>query len=312
MPAYLRLSCKTHQYSPIHEVLGTTLPDGSYQVDIQCQVSPKEPLYDFLNPQREPQEAHLPKAFQKDLPELKTLAEWSAQAARWNDPNKKTTGPQFIGFLVVEAEKGTEKEVWVKAIAEPRGQGWVITIAEGEPQAAFSPARPRSSFPPGALVHGSEEQRKALAQVRAEYQEAQRERAIVKQLAPRVAEIRSHEYELSERYYKEVGVKSQKLETVRIAAVRDHERRIGEIDRSTNNLRDDSKTRNELIRKESTRFEQYEEMELRPQYRELEIERADTSKRARREIEGNVAELAKQAGIDPSALSEDALRYARD
>lgn len=310
LPSYLALSCPTHQYSPIHEVLGTTLPAGSFQVDIQCRVRAKEPLYDFLNPQREPQDPHLPAAYQKELPELKALAEWSAHLARSMDPKRKSNAPQFVGFLVVEAEKGSEKEVWVKAVAEPRGQGWLINLVEGEPQSAFSPARPRSAFPAEALVDGSDEQRKVLAQLRTDYQEAQRERAIVKELAPRVAEIRSHQFELSERYYREVGVKFQTLEAVRIAAAHDHEQRIQEINRSTSSLRDDYKTRDELVHKESRRFEQFQATELRPQYATLEAERNDTSPRAHREIEAKVAELAKQAGIDPSALSEDALRFA--
>lgn len=312
LPSYLALSCPTHQYSPIHEVLGTTLPNGSFQVDIQCRVRAKEPLYDFLNPQREPQDPHLPAAYQKELPELKALADWSAHLARSMDPKRKSNAPQFVGFLVVEAEKGSEKEVWVKAVAEPRGQGWLINLVEGEPQAAFSPARPRSAFPAEVLVDGSDEQRIALAQARADYQEAQRERALVKELAPRVTEIRAHERGLSEQYYHEAGARLEKLRAVRTAAVRDHERRLQEINRSTANLRDDYKTRNELIQKESARFEQYEAAELKPKFREFEPGHDDSSERAHRETEEKVAELAKQAGIDPSALSQEALRFAED
>ena len=37
LPAYLVATGKSFQYSPIKEVLGTTLPEGSYQIDISTK-----------------------------------------------------------------------------------------------------------------------------------------------------------------------------------------------------------------------------------------------------------------------------------
>ena len=297
LPGHLSLAGRAHQYSAIHEVLGTTLPEGSYQVDIQCTVSAKESLYICVVPSNSPQDSRLPLALVRELEDLKNLTE-SLESHHLEQTENKLPLPRFNPFLASVVDAGATKDVWVKVVAEPRGKEWLITMVEGQPQATFSNAKPRAAFDRSLTVYGSTEQRQNVAEVQAAYGKAKKREAVLKELAPRIAEIRSKENDLANQYFREAGEKMARLREELKKKGDEHDRLLAEINRATSQLKDDYKTRDGLVREESKRWHDYASKEMNPRMLAVQEEAFNNNKRAKEETEKRVQALLKDAGLE--------------
>lgn len=298
LPAHLAATGKSYQFSPIKEVLGTTLPEGSYQIDISTKVTAKEPLYTLVSFGLISHHDDLPAALSAELPELKSLAEWSYSSSfSVKRENAGRERPRLQPFLLERAKAGEEKLLWVKLLAEPRGTDWLISVVEGEPQAAFAPARPRAAFDPRLAIFGTKEQQQNLADVKTAFAFDQRRIALLKKIEPEIDALKKNQLILEDRYYQAASAKLQK--TIVDSRAANHERgeRMEKILAQGDAAHDNYKTRNRLQREESQRS-QVEADAFNEKIKTLQQEADGTRQRAKDETEAKIRELKKQNEVD--------------
>lgn len=297
LPGHLAITVKTPHYSPAREVFGTSLPEGSYQIDVQCQVTAKEPLYSGAPLSELKKDHRIPANLRAELDQLEQLSNWSG-GRFYSGAQEKTKEAAFQVFITPVVQTGATEEFWVKIIAEPRGPDWALTLLEGNPRAAFLRAQPRSDFDPRAVIYGSQEQRKNVVDVQAAYDRVQKREAVLKTLAPKIVEIRKGKDDLARRYFAEAAEKMTRLRDERKKESEAHDQRIKEIGQATSQLRDDYKTRNALVKEETARWEKYASNSIGPRMKAAQEEGATSSKRAEEETEKKIAALLKEAGLD--------------
>lgn len=315
MPKHLNASIAESRLSPMKELSGTTLPEGSWQADLKITISPKETLYVACTPIgdfRFPAQAEnaVSEEVRSQVLAAKPLLLWDFQRKLLLPPDSPK-GKQSL-YIAAVATPSTRKDVWIKLLTEPRGKEWEIRLLDGDdPTAIYYNGHAKSDFGAGALVWGSPEQVEAVRLLEKEkadddaHREAERlqkekqrlaaeqHAAKVERLRPEVNAIREKESALAQKYSRQVQEKLDDLQQEYIDKNNAFERYKSLLFNTTPDVAE----RNSLTEKATRNWYVYAA--------EVETRRAEIQKgfraadlRAKKETRDAVETLCKEAGID--------------
>jgi hypothetical protein len=296
LPAWGEGKVLERKLSPINSIAGTTLPAGSWQIDVKLRVRTREALY-------LPMADHLRYAKLAASVGLETnplnafeLWGWSRGSPPSTSVGKLRVRPSMHEFVYEAAPAGAEKEIWEKIIAEPLGSSeWKFTKARLEP--LFNQGLPRNQFPP-SLVFGSPEQVREQSVVQAAYDHEAEQRRLIDQLLPQVERLRTQgEAQLTEQYERAVDVRIARIVKRRYALMQDHDARVSKILAQGDAVHDNYVTRDRLMHAETARLTPLLDA-FDAKYKSLDEERDSSSDRAKAETEKQIDDLVLNHGID--------------
>lgn len=319
MPKHLNASISESRLSPMKELQGTTLPEGSWQADLKVTVSPRENLYVAYTPiEGFPTlplvEAAIPEETRSKIKALQPILNWNFRRNLMRRPADQ----KQIAFIVAVASPALRKEVWLKLLTEPRGENWKIGLLEGEdPSALFSNAKPKAEFDPNALVWGSAEQISAVqmlekeksdedARIEVERQEreiqrqkASMYRAKIEEIRPAVIALREKGILLEKKYKREVQDKLDEL-------ANEYSDKSEAFERYKNQLfitTPDVAERNRLTEKASKEWWAFR-AECDSKSAELQKGFRAAETRAKKETKAAIDIICKEAGIDAAEFGD--------
>lgn len=253
-PAHLEFVVAQREFSPLKEIMGTTLPAGTYQVQVQCRVKTKEPLFVEIDPTDREVDKRLPENLRTEFGQLLPLAQGVYELQQHADWKKPDAVPRLLPFLAQTDEAGATRDVWLLMAATPLGKGWDIAILEGKLEAAFRGAKPRRAFNGAMLVYGSDEQRNNVSDVRTAVERGAKRTSVRRQTDARARALRAELPELAAKLKREAEAELKSAQRAFKEANDQFERRVDEIDRKYGTMADGYAKRDRLWREERKQF----------------------------------------------------------
>jgi hypothetical protein len=292
-PDYLMMTVMEHSFTPMKELLGTTLPDGSWLVTVKIQTKPKEPLFTSFAPAIEsaPKGA---KANADTLNEMQVLAQWCSSNP-FTDKMQARRG--LLPIAIEVAGPSDVHEGWMKVIAEPRGQDWNFDVIEGSANSGFSNSLPANRLSPKLLKFDSAEQRQNLEMVRQDYTAWKRRQEVTARIAPEIDRIRAGETELAQKYYNDAQIRLDALGTEFRAKFSALEAQRDKWFRSMSNDSSQWAERDRLTSEATAAFEQWRAT-WEPKRAACEAEMEGSKKRAKDDTNKMIADLYRKEGVE--------------
>lgn len=291
LPPYVQLETREIQRSPMRQIMGTTLPAGSFQLDVHCIVSAREPLYTRV-PLRSAWEAsEWPEVVRGNFEHWHELASW--RNVYFGGPSFRDGVPEFPEILLSAAERGARKEVWAKLVAEPRGKGWTFDLVGGDPSHLFDPARPQKDFSSKAVVYGSEAFRRSLKEQEDAHAKQLEQWKIMQRIGPKIKELEKNERGLAYAHRDEIEQKYAPFERLKRAAQERYEKNMGD---AWIQSKGDSKRYDQIVRAAKDRFTKDEEA-YAGALAARQVEDGNAFNWAKAETEKRIRDLKQNAGL---------------
>ena len=300
LPKYIKSSIVESHLAPMKQIAGSTLPDGSWQADVRVKLQPIETLYAPYTPESGemlvlPTDTLVPEEIRKKVHALPSRLS-GAFGNIYRADSKQTIEP--LVFLVPIATPTSASESWHKLVAERRGDGWVISILDGNNLIdGVLKAKPRTECAKSGIIWGSTEQVQTVERLEQEKAAYDAKQEKIKRLTPEITEIRNGERALSEKYRAEVQAKQDTL-------AGEYQEKLAAIEKRKNQYfasmgPDQYAERDRLIATENQNWTTYVE-QFEKQKTSIEKGFGEADLRAKNETEAAVKAACQAADLDAS------------
>jgi len=300
LPKYIKSSIVESHLAPMKQIAGSTLPDGSWQADVRVKLQPIETLYAPYTPESGevlvlPTDTLVPEEIRKKIHSVPSRLS-GAFGNIYRADSKQTIDP--LVFLVPIATPSSTSENWYKLVAERRGDGWVISILDGDNLVDGAlKAKPRTECAKNGIIWGSTEQIQTVERIEKEKAAYDARQEKIKRLTPEITEIRNGERALSEKYRAEVQAKQDTL-------AGEYQEKLAAIEKRKNQYfasmgPDQYAERDRLIATENQNWTTYVE-QFEKQKTSIEKGFGEADLRAKNETEAAVKAACQAADLDTS------------
>ena len=294
---HVQLAEAEMRFSPLREIMGTTLPQGTWQIQVECRMKAKEALYTVVDSTGRAKDKRLPAAMRDQLAEVeRALTEGLDENTHFlvtRAGRGVALRPAFLELFPANAAESAS----VLIAATPRPNGWTLDILETTVGECFQGARPKDSLDSAAQAFSSTEYQEYLSSLVMK-REAERKRARARAaIQPEIDALRRSSRELTQRYDEEAQAVLKNIAAEMMVLNTRHEERARKLIRDHSAATDGYAARDRLLKQESEQFEA-ERARLYAQYGEAERAASTAGARANAEIEARVQQLL--ARVDAS------------